>query len=599
MTTIHDQAENLGDIAPEIGDRPKEDNHETHQETIKKKAELNELEQKVEEARESGKVKRDPTLDEDGVGEAVMEEDTLIVKQEDIFLKRNKKTPIKGWAVLKNNHYRKPYQLRYRLDQVDGLGDPIGEPLETFGNLGISKEGMTPEQGAWLIAFYNGLAKGTPSYANSLFRLIDETAKWRNKVPTSDGKGRGIANPKINYNRSSSGEDRATEVVSSALLGGAHTTGFLVHSGISVIIKPPTIGQLSILDYKIGEGNQSFGRMIKGMVGTHENTYTIRAILDLFYSCLVSTSLGTIDRTILDQNISWMDIETIAWLLACSKYPNGYSMIFPCTADPKGECDYIWSETVNTKMLWYVDETRLSEKQRDYVAKKYTHTDFEQMNAYLEEFDFSQWDTLRISDPMMDFDIEFKFVQPTIIQALASADEWEAALATASNQAFATPLYGPARDKFIETQRQISMSLNYAQFVGSILIHYRPDEDTHEEDIPPPNVIENRGSITEILGNLASNDQANAMFISKVIEFVAMSTCAMVGIPNLKCPKCGNIHEANHPDQEMKHLIKLDAIGLFIDLCQQLALPYRQQAEEESNDSTNPEKVNMRDGVEE
>lgn len=579
--TIHDRAEGIevtaGEIAPDIV--PAAPVGVTHKEIVEKKK---------EDVSENKDIVTKQDLEE--VPEFVMDQDAITLKEEDLFIKNKKlNLNVKGYVFPKGNIWRPPYQLRYSPDQIDDNGNLLVPPIEEFGQLRVDNEAdMTVEQMAWGASYLKGAEVSLPVNGTMLERMVDDKARWRNGARGEDGKYKGIRNPKASFTRAGIDEQKAAQVASTALLGGSHTTVFLVHSGFSVVIKPPTISQLSVLDYKVGSGNQEFGRHIKGMMGTHENTNTVRAVMDLFYSCLIDTSLGTTDRIVLEQNISWMDVETIAWVLACSKYPNGYHMVIPCLADPKGECTHVWTETVNIKMMWFVDDTRISPKQAAQISHKYDKTSFEDVQEYLSEFDFSEFDTLKIEPDESDFILEFKFVQPTVIQAFACADEWNASLLAASNEAFATPLSGKEKELFIAAQRRISLALNYVQFIESIRLVSREDDPDVQ-----PHVIEDRESITRIVGDLAANVYNNSLFLTAVMKFVSMSTCALVGIPNLKCPSCGHVHEADHPDQEMKHLIKLDAFGLFIDLCQQLAQPYRSLVEEESKESMNLDQLEV------
>lgn len=355
---------------------------------------------------------------------------------------------------------------------------------------------------------------------------------------------------------------------------------FLVHSGFSVVVKPPTIAQFIALERKIADGQKEFGREIGCLLGTHGNTLIVKAIMDMFFECLVRTSIGTLDREILANNISYMDVGTIAWLLACSKYPNGYQIYLPCVAKNNG-CNHVWNEMMNIKQFYFVDNSRLTEKQMKLASAKYDTMTEAEVTEYLDEFDFSEWNTIEIDDEEADFIVYIDLAQPTLAQTYVASGEWMASLEQSANQAFARALMGKERDAYINEMRAVSWALNYVQYVEKIRVVNRDEPSAVE-------IVESRDQINSLISDLTANVEYYGKYISAMRRFISMSTCVVVGIPNLKCPSCGGIHEIDEEDQLHKHLIPMDPIGLFSHLCQQFVLPYKAAPEDQSRTSTQP-----------
>lgn len=419
---------------------------------------------------------------------------------------------------------------------------------------------------------------------NDQFRWLmnDTSRKWYNGIRMPNGKIRGIRKPPISFDRAKATIRSATEVAKGILNTGTDIDIFLPHSGISVVLRSPNVSEFIELEKKIIEDNLTIGRSTRGLFGNSDLTYLYRAVWELFIKCIKSTSVEVIDEEFLRRMISLQDMDIIAWVLSCAKYPNGFLISLPCFANPN-KCNHVSHEVIDLRKLYVVDDSLLTDKQRalagDLSGKNAT---LEDVHAYVNDFqDRDNIVELYSTDDALKIRIEL--VTPSVEAAFSSADKWINTIEKACDESFKQPLIGNARTRFLLEQKQATMAMMYEHFVENILI---VNTETDEEV-----VLDDPDSIEQIILSISENEIHLNQFLTGVIKYINMNRLYVIGIPNIECPSCHGYHDAASHSQVGKRVIPLDPITVFLTLCQQQTSHYRRVAEDHMKE-TKPSGVN-------
>lgn len=428
---------------------------------------------------------------------------------------------------------------------------------------------QTAEEQAWLMTQSIAYNYSLTPHDQYRYLINDNKARWKNGALLPNGKLRGIRSPNPSFDKAKVSPGAATNVLKSALNIGKEVNIFLYHSGFSVTLTAPSLSQFMMIDRKMSEDNLELGRRVYGLVASHDTTYAQRAIMDLFYDCLKNTSLGVLDRETLDASISVLDVPVIAWVLACAKYPNGFNYSMSCMANPD-TCMHQWMSVVNPRYMYYVDNNKLTERQKQIAALMRTQTN-EEYASYWDEFDYGE--PGRVVLPSLDDDktITVEFGNPTIGYAMKKADEWIGAIHSQVESSFRLPLVGDDRKVYIETQLQSTRCLIYGHFVNRITITDDESGDVVE--------ITDSQDITSALVDISGYEPLRNIFLNGVQRFINHLTNTVIGLPNIPCPSCGGVLESDNPEEANMHVIAIDPISVFTMLCQQLTQRYRSEAE--------------------
>ena len=397
----------------------------------------------------------------------------------------------------------------------------------------------------------------------------DNTAKWRNGVTLPNGKSRNIRSPSPTLDKAKSSQSAATNLFKSVLNIGKDIDLFLYHSGFSVKLRAPSLSQFMMVDRKISQDNVELGRKTHGLIASADTTYAQRAIMDLFYDCLIDTSIGVMDRNELQHAISVLDIPVIAWALACAKYPTGFNLAMSCLANPN-TCQHSWYSIIDPRQMYLVDENKLTERQRQIASIMRKQT-AEEYQDYWSEFNYGGIEFIEFPVNDEERKVMIELANAPVDYAFQSADKWIKAITTQVETAFGLPLVGKERATYILEQAKATTCLKYAHFVNRIIVK---DLDT-EESVEITDEKEIFGALVDI----SNNELLTNVFMNGVNKFINRATNTIIAIPNVPCPECGGYHETDKVEEVGRHVVPIDPISVFTILCQQQTARYQSEAE--------------------
>lgn len=397
----------------------------------------------------------------------------------------------------------------------------------------------------------------------------DNTAKWRNGVTLPNGKSRNIRSPSPTLDKAKSSQSAASNLFKSVLNIGKDIDLFLYHSGFSVKLRAPSLSQFMMVDRKISQDNVELGRKTHGLIASADTTYAQRAIMDLFYDCLIDTSIGVMDRNELQHAISVLDIPVIAWALACAKYPTGFNLAMSCLANPN-TCQHSWYSIIDPRQMYLVDENKLTERQRQIASIMRKQT-AEEYQDYWGEFNYGGIEFIEFPVNDEERKVMIELANAPVDYAFQSADKWIKAITTQVETAFGLPLVGKERATYILEQAKATTCLKYAHFVNRIIVK---DLDT-EESVEITDEKEIFGALVDI----SNNELLTNVFMNGVNKFINRATNTIIAIPNVPCPECGGYHETDKVEEVGRHVVPIDPISVFTILCQQQTARYQSEAE--------------------
>ena len=466
----------------------------------------------------------------------------------------------------------KPRSSNPTVFMIPGSTRSIMERLIQYPNPVITDDEppSSEKEFEWASNYFYGMAQSAVVYDQYRYLVNNQKARWKNGTPLANGKLRGIRSPQPTLDKAKTNTNAAVALLHSTMNVGKDVDVFLYHSGFSVTLAAPTLSQFMALDRKIANDNIEMGRKTMGLLHSADTLYAQKAIMDLFFDCVKDTSLGVVTREDLINSISQLDLPTIAWALACAKYPNGYNLAMSCMAKPS-ECHHQWFSVINPRLMFFVDNDKLSAEQIRIagITRRQSQADFVR---YWDEFDFGEERSIELPSMNENIQVRINFGNPPIGHYFRSAEIWINEIVRQANESFKLPLEGQERAAYIQSQIMSTKALTYAHFVQSIVM---TDVETGDE-VEITDEKEIRGTLIALSGH----EHILNHFLNGVQRFINRATIVAIAIPNIRCPSCGGFHDTDDEGEVNLHIVPVDPVVVFTILCQQQTHSYRREAED-------------------
>lgn len=333
-----------------------------------------------------------------------------------------------------------------------------------------------------------------------------------------------------------------------ALLGlGGMVKVPLWHSGIYISLKAPTDIQLLNFYETISREKIEMGKNTAGLIFSNSSSYVNSAIYDLAVDCIYETSVKDVAIADLKDIVLMNDFPIIAWALAYTIFPNGYSYVRPCIVNPES-CQHVVESLLDIGKLLWVDRSSLNEKQRKHMALvPRTQVTKEQVLAYQEEFQkhsSNQYDS--------DNGISVVFKQPTVSEHLESGQRWIAELDNIVRDVFEDEVKQDRINHYITERASLTKLRSFTHYVKHIA--YTDDNSTSDDPETLERLMDQLSSSPEIVNGVAT----------KLNEFIDNSAVALIGLPRVPCPKCKK--EPQDDIEAHPWIIPLNPVRLFFKL---------------------------------
>lgn len=322
----------------------------------------------------------------------------------------------------------------------------------------------------------------------------------------------------------------------------------LPHSGFWVSVKPPTEKDLIDFYTILFREKVILGRATSGLTLSNFAVFVNSKLVDFISRHIHNTSNADIKIEEIGNYILIQDLPILAWGFACSIYSNGFEFSRACINDPT-VCTYIAKGTIDPKKLLWIDNSSLSEFQKNTLFENRPNKhNLEVYRKYISEFNVKN--KCYIKEGLFKF--YFKF--PTLNQYFSDGMQWVNKI----NNSIETVVIDNA-----ENEEQTKQELLTTYVKSSILRQYSHFIDYIElED----SVINDRDTINNILEQISADDDIRKELLNSLNEFINENTIAIIGIPEYKCPNCNKDQNENVSHERFVNVIPLDTINLFFGL---------------------------------
>lgn len=380
--------------------------------------------------------------------------------------------------------------------------------------------------------------------------LTREDSEWRQSLDY-EGKLIRAGQPKQKFNPSASPQEKINFLTKAAGVGIPFDVP-LIHSGIWLRFKTPTLSALTSLQHQLAQVKVNLGSVTKGLAFSNVSQTLISVVNDFALQHVVESNVHYTTPTDLKEKIVQLDLPLILWGLAVTLYPTGFPYKHPCVADPT-RCRHVTEEILNLNYLHWTDSMSLTAAQKKMLAGRFDRKlTSEDLTNYRNEH-------IRGNNRIVWFgeELGLELKVPTILEFEEAGRAWIDGIIDMSQGAFNEPPHGSARDAYITKLGVSTTARQYTHWVNAI---YRKDEDGE-----PVLFDDSKEVIEPILESVLSSDEFIEDFIEKIKTFIDDSMIAMIAIPSFNCPKCDS-PAAEQFNQRFPHLVPLDVVMTFFTL---------------------------------
>ena len=156
-----------------------------------------------------------------------------------------------------------------------------------------------------------------------------------------------------------------------------------------------------------------------GLIFSNQASYINRVLFDLVLDCIYETNIKDYENENLRELISINDLPILAWALAYSIFPNGYSYNRACIENPK-ECQHVIESTLDINKIMWTDRSALNDKQLKFMMDiPRTLKTADEIKAYQSEFADSKFNKY---EDDRGFTVVFK--TPTVEDHITAGTNW-------------------------------------------------------------------------------------------------------------------------------------------------------------------------------
>lgn len=333
----------------------------------------------------------------------------------------------------------------------------------------------------------------------------------------------------------------------------------LWHSGIHVVIESASNNRLLDLDRQLVEDKINYGYESRGALYSSENYQIVTKVANFVISNIKRSNLTPVEssdlQTALLNTLLITDIPLLVAGQAHLIHINGYPYHTVCTANPESCKDVRDESLLRVNRMIFTDNSRLSAKQKDYMADRNKPRTEAEMREYQKEL-FGRIKNNYIEVPTQDGlpAIGINFRVPTIEDYRRESEILVNSISAIIEQIPTTNLDDDQRNKLFKDHIDVCSLRKYSAYVDSIVFL-----DSKEE------AITDRETIRSIMSEALSLDSENVNRIWVGIkEFMADAYISLVAIPRIPCSRCGEYSDPQ--DKFNPQLIPQDAVELFFTL---------------------------------
>lgn len=329
----------------------------------------------------------------------------------------------------------------------------------------------------------------------------------------------------------------------------------LYRTGIWINIRPASLTYLSEIDRSLSFERAQLGMDTSGLINSNDSLIFDEKLTDAALRLITWTNVDVASPMDLKSLIVTQDIPSLIMAMAAATFADGFSTNITCT-DNKCRNDNAFDSDLR-RMSW-VDSARFSQKQLEFMdqvdGEKHT---IAQVREYQAEFDKYEEGHFEYKGRVFEFGVG------SIDYVFALGHSWINQINLAMNEAIQDQDADPVRRaRILQSILTSEMLCRYGHYIKAIRI---PKTDGEGNEVMVR--IEDRGSITNILRHLMSDDDGATGLIKSIQDYIAQIEVVVHGYRNMRCAKCGNYHLDDQGEARIVIPIKVGAT--FFTLLQQ------------------------------
>lgn len=413
-----------------------------------------------------------------------------------------------------------------------------------------------------------GYASAQESNTYQLRPIYIKASDWERGVRNANGQLRTIssARPQDKLKTQSEIPDTmAIEIIRSVTGGGRKTIVPLVHSGIVVTMKPPTLAEYTRLKEAITASRSNLGRQTNGLLFNATSVFHDKDILNLIFSLITSSNTIACTQEYLMSVIRQFDIPTLMLGAIAARYPDGYEFHWACIQNVD-KCNYTVKSLIDLKQLFRVDNSSLTDLQKNMLTNPGATRSEDDLKKYQEEFKLFCKNTAVIDERETD-DIKIQIVLgfriPTLEEYVGEGTKWINEIQESIKTASGVTVNSAREREYIIAEKINSIILEgFLPWVETITLR----DVTNNKD----HVIGDMEKIAEFLRENSVNPEIHTKIRDAIMKFILDNTKTIIGIPNFQCPNCGGWQTVNN--EKVDIIVPIDMYSTFFMTLQSMEL---------------------------
>lgn len=310
----------------------------------------------------------------------------------------------------------------------------------------------------------------------------------------------------------------------------------LPHSGLVAVISAPLVHELVDLQTTIDTSKINLGRSIGGSNYGTTTWFIGNKLVDLFIKKIERINVKNYTPELLRSLIDPMDIPTIAWALACTKYPDGYTYS-RLVLGKEGRTESVMG-TINLNDISFPLNSKLSIRQKQHLgnADNIMHS-VEEIESYrrdwkakdeIEEFKrtISERSVIQNGHPVTK-KVEITFAPTNVDNYVEHGTAWDVYLREAINETLAMVPDENVRSEYLARKITATSMREYSHLIKQITI----SNDYGEPGKEITTTITSHKDIMDFIDISANDINLIKKFREAVIEFINQQTKIVYGVP--------------------------------------------------------------------
>ena len=371
----------------------------------------------------------------------------------------------------------------------------------------------------------------------------ETTDEWKQVVKSEEGVI-GATRPKFKDTDIKLTGEKAVLRLRSLLNRGGQITIPLWHSGFFATFNAPTEEEILAFHDTITNERIQLGRKIYGAALANESVYVNKAVLDFAMDHLVDTNLVD-GREGFMRELSALDIQHVAWGLACVIYQNGFNFARAIITDDPNE-HKVQTGKINVTKLQRTRRDLLTEKQIRHMSRRNQRVSPEALKAYHDEFTRGVPREIQLTE-----NVKVTLEVPKAITHIDAGYSWVDGIVEMIDESFHVNGIDE-RNRKITTLSKATQLRQYDHWVKKISVYnqnYDKWEDFERDE---------EYTVEMMLGDLSSDDELRKKFFDEVRNYMNDSTISLIAVPT------ASEQEDKVAPNRFPSLFPIDCVSVFI-----------------------------------